>query len=198
MARRGRVLREPAAARRSLWRRGGACGGQARLVCAPCMLASPARLASSPRQLASPARLACSPRVLASPARLACSPRPLASPAHLACSPRMLASPARFACSPPDRLATGLARSPRLLPSRLACSPLACSPRLITARLRHLLISTHLASSSRLITSPTSPLASPARPTSSAYPLSPALLGSPLCSACSHVDPSQKSADFLP
>ena len=114
--------------------------------------------------LALPARLACSPRVLASPARLASSSRQLVSSARLACSPRLLAS------WPP--------------PGRLACSPLACSPRLALAS--YLLASpAHLASSSHLLASPTSPLNSPARPTSSAHPLPRLLFSARRSSACS-------------
>ena len=144
----------------------------ARLACSPRVLASPARLASSSGLLASPALLACSPARL-----LACSPRVLASPARLASSSRQLVSSARLACSP--RL---LASWPP--PGRLACSPLACSPRLALAS--YLLASpAHLASSSHLLASPTSPLNSPARPTSSAHPLPRLLFSARRSSACS-------------
>ena len=150
----------------------------ARLACSPRVLASPARLASSSGLLASPALLACSPaRLLASCARLACSSRQLVSSAHLVCSPRLLASPARLACSPPGRL---LAASPaRLSPARLAllASYLLASPA-------------HLASSSHLLASPTSPLNSPARPTSSAHPLPRLLFSARRSSACSSHPPS--------
>ena len=138
----------------------------ARLACSPRVLASPARLASSSGLLALPALLACSP------ARLVCSPRLLVSPARLVSSSRLLASPARLACSPPGRL---LAASPaRLSPARLAllASYLLASPA-------------HLASSSHLLASPTSPLNSPARPTSSAHPLPRLLFSARRSSACS-------------
>ena len=147
----------------------------ARLACSPRMLASPARLASSSGLLALPALLACSP------ARLVCSPRLLVSPARLVSSSRLLASPARLPCSP--RL---LASWPP--PGRLACSPLACSPRLALAS--YLLASpAHLASSSHLLASPTSPLNSPARPTSSAHSLPRLLFSARRSSACSSHPP---------